>query len=140
MANPKPIVEISNYGIYDKWDAESKQLPKIKKFATTVEAIIDIEFGLVVNIKKAKGQKIRFCIYHPSLKDKNGRVMAPFDGEEYIKSNNWDFYLGDTIWAPQVDKVGEWRMVIELRGQVVAEKTFNVIEESKIIGRFANML
>lgn len=55
--------------------------------------------------------------------------MAPFDGEEYVGSNDWDFYLGDTIWAPIENKLGIWRMTIELGGKVIAEKRFELCEE-----------
>lgn len=130
MAKPKPIIEIISYGIYDKWDADDKTLPKIKRFTTTVGAVIDVEFGFVINIKRAKGEKIRYCIYHPNIPDTDGQVMAPFDGEQYVKSNNWDFYLGDTIWAPEHNKLGVWRMTIELGGKVIAEQKFNLVSPS----------
>lgn len=127
MAKPKPIIEIISYGIYDKWDADDKTLPKIKRFTTTVGAVIDVEFGFIINIKRAKGEKIRYCIYHPNIPDADGRIMAPFDGEQYVKSNNWDFYLVDTIWAPEHNKLGVWRMTIELGGKVIAEQKFNLV-------------
>lgn len=126
MSKLKSQVEITSYGIYTQWDAKAKGLPKIKEFTTQVPAEVDIEFGFVINIKKAKGQKIRYCIYHPDIPDKKGNVMPPFDGEEYIRNNNWDFYLGDTIWLPIEDKVGEWRMTIEIDGNEIASKTFDV--------------
>lgn len=129
MAKTKAITTIQSYGIYNQWDADNKSLPKIQEFTTKVEAAIDIEFGFVVNIKKAKGEKIRYCIYHPDIPDKCGSPMDPFDGEEYIKSNDWDFYLGDTIWAPIADKLGTWHMTIELQGKVIAEKKFELCDE-----------
>ncbi|NVK24045.1 MAG: DUF3859 domain-containing protein [Gammaproteobacteria bacterium] len=138
MAKPKPIIEIVSYGIYDKWNLEDKSLPKIQVFTNEVEAEIDVEFGFVINIKRAKGEKVRYCIYHPDIPDENGEVMPPFDGEEYIKSNNWDFYLGDTIWAPVHNKLGLWRMTIELQGKVIAEKKFNLIEPEPVSSRFAH--
>lgn len=52
--------------------------------------------------------------------------MEPFDGELHVRTNDWDFYLGDTIWEPISNKIGDWRMTIEMRGKVIAEKTFNV--------------
>lgn len=52
--------------------------------------------------------------------------MLPFDGIEYVKDNNWDFYLGDTLWAPIENKVGDWRMTLELKGKIIADKTFKV--------------
>ncbi|MDA7915534.1 DUF3859 domain-containing protein, partial [bacterium] len=45
----------------------------------------------------------------------------------YIKTNDWDFYLGDTVWEPMHDKLGNWRMTLELDGKVVADKTFELL-------------
>lgn len=126
MAKRSAIVEMTSYGIYSTWDSRSKELPKIQEFTTQVPAELDIEFGFIVNIKKAKGKKLSFCIAHPNITSKSGELLDPFEGEEHINSNDWDFYLGDTIWAPMSDKVGPWRMTIELDGRVVADKTFHL--------------
>lgn len=127
MAKPQFQVSILSYGIHTQWDASSKSLPKVKQFTEQIPAELDIEFGLIINVKKAKGQKIRYCIYHPNIPDENGQIMAPFDGEEYVRSNDWDFYLGDTIWSPIDNKIGDWRMTIELNGDVIADKTFEIV-------------
>ncbi|WP_117234743.1 DUF3859 domain-containing protein [Vibrio maerlii] len=126
MAKRSPVIEMTSYGIYTTWDSKSKDLPKIQEFTTYVYAEVDVEFGFIVNIKKAKGQKIRYCIYHPDITTDDGEVLEPFDGEEHIGSNDWDFYLGDTIWLPIDNKLGPWRMEIEMQGRVVAEKTFHL--------------
>ena len=130
MAKSKAVVEMLSYGIYSTWDSYSKALPKVKKFTTEITAEIDIEFGFIIYIKKAKGCKLYYCIYHPDIPDKKGKPLAPFDGEEYVRSNDWDFYLGDTIWEPIDNKVGDWRMIIEIDGKLVAEKTFSVNDEA----------
>ncbi len=129
MAKPKPIITIQSYGIYSQWDSSSKELPQIQSFTTKVPAKLDIEFGFIINIKKAKGEKLHYCIYHPDITDSHGEIMAPFDGFEYVKDNDWQFYLGDTLWQPINNKIGEWRMVLQLQGQIIAEKTFTVFEE-----------
>ncbi|RDV26806.1 DUF3859 domain-containing protein [Alteromonas aestuariivivens] len=129
MAKHKPIVELVSYGIYTKWDADNKSLPKIREFTTQIPAQLDIEFGFVVNIKRAKNARMRYCIYHPGIPDESGQPMAPFDGLEYVRSNDWDFYLGDTLWEPLNNKLGNWRMTLELDGNVVADKTFCVEAE-----------
>lgn len=126
MAKAKPIITLQSYGIYTHWDAKAKGLPQIEAFTTKVAATLDIEFGIIVNIKKAKGEKLHYCIYHPDIPDADGEIMPPFDGIEYIKDNNWDFYLGDTLWAPVENKTGDWRMTIELNGNIIVDKTFNV--------------
>lgn len=123
----KPEFNIRSYGIYTRWDADSKELPQIKEFTYSIPGIFDIEFGFIVNIRGAKNQEIDYCIYHPGIKDDKGRERRPFDGSVYVKTNDWDFYLGDTIWPPLDDKLGEWRMTVELDGTIVADKTFIVV-------------
>lgn len=115
-----------SYGVYQQWDAESKELPRVVEFTTDIEAKIDVEFGFIVNIKGAKNKKLDYCIDHPGILDANGKPRPPFDGTVYVKSNDWQFYLGDTIWKPIEDKLGEWNMWLELDGKVVAEKTFHL--------------
>ena len=127
MVKRKPEVRVRSYGIYESWDSQAKALPKIKDFTLDVPAVVDIEFGFIVNIKGAKNQQLDYCIYHPGIKDEQGVCRAPFDGTEYIKTNDWNFYLGDTIWLPIPDKLGPWRMTVELGEKVIAEKTFNVV-------------
>jgi len=127
VAKRSPIIEMTSYGIYSTWDSKSKHLPKIQEFTTHVPADIDVEFGFIVNIKKAKGAVIHYCIDHPGILSKKGDPLAPFEGEEHVGSNDWDFYLGDTIWAPVNDKLGQWQMRIELNGRTIAEKTFHLV-------------
>lgn len=130
MAKRKPIITMRNYGIYSHWDSSAKELPKIVEYTTRVQAEIDVEFGFVVNIKNAKNQQIQFCIDHPGILDDSGNRRAPFDGAVYVKTNDWNFYLGDTIWDPIEDKLGDWRMTIELDSKIVAEKTFELYRDS----------
>ena len=89
-------------------------------------AEIDVEFGFVVNIKGAKNQLLGYCIDHPGILDDDGVRRPPFDGAVYVKQNDWNFYLGDTIWAPIEDKLGNWRMTLELGGKIIADKTFQL--------------
>ncbi|WP_394129481.1 DUF3859 domain-containing protein [Shewanella maritima] len=126
MSKLKVDVQVIQAGIFSKWDSQSAALPKFLQATIHVPAEIDIEFGFVTRIKKAKNQKLRYCIYHPDIPDDNGNIRPPFDGEVYIKENDWRFYLGDTIWAPIENKLGNWRMTLELKGKVIAERTFKV--------------
>lgn len=129
MAKRKPEIKMRSYGIYKQWDAESKELPQVAEFTTEVPAEIDIEFGFVVSIKGAKNKELVYCIDHPGILDADGNRRAPFDGTVYVKTNDWQFYLGDTIWEPINDKLGDWHMWLELDGRVIAEKTFWLFEE-----------
>jgi len=87
---------------------------------------VDIEFGFVVNVKGAKNQQLSYCIDHLGILDDLGNRRPSFEGTVYIKTNDWDFFLGDTIWQPVSDKLGDWRLSLELNGTQVAEKTFEV--------------
>lgn len=128
MAKRKVEIKLQSFGIYTRWQSKSKELPKVTEFTTDVPAIVDIEFGFIVQIKGAKNQQLDYCIYHPDILDSDGKVRQPFDGSVYVKSNDWKFYLGDTIWEPISDKLGDWRMTVELDGAIIAEKTFNVTQ------------
>lgn len=127
MAKRKPEISMRTYGIYTRWDSEAKELPRITDVTTRVGAKIDVEFGFVVNVKGAKNQELYYCIDHPGILDASGIVRPPFDGTVYVKTNDWNFYLGDTIWEPISDKLGDWRMTLEIDGKVVAEKTFELV-------------
>ncbi|MBB1272568.1 DUF3859 domain-containing protein [Psychromonas sp. SR45-3] len=126
MAKKKPEIKMQTYGIHSKWEAKSKALPKVLEFTTDIPAEIDIEFGFIINVKNARGKKAFYCIDHPGIYDVKGNVRPAFTGEVHITNNDWDFYLGDTIWAPIEDKCGPWRMTITLNDQTIADKTFNV--------------
>ena len=127
MAKPKITWEIETYGIYTGWDKESKKLPQVVKHTHTIPAKIGVEFGYILSIKKAKGKKLSFCIDHPPFCDESGNVMPPFTGEVYVRANQWEFFLGDTIWEPVHDKVGDWRLTISMDGQILSDKTFQIV-------------
>jgi len=129
MVRRKPEFRLKSFGIYKQWDAQSKELPRIEEFTTRVRAVVDVEFGLVVNIKGAKNKQLEYCIDHPGIRDEQGVVRQPFDGVVYVRSNDWNFYLGDTIWEPIEDKIGDWRLTLELDGLVIADKTFELYQD-----------
>ncbi len=131
MAKRSPIVEMTSYGIYSNWDSSSKHLPKIQEFTTQVPADENVEFGYIINIKKAKGRVIEYCISHPGVLGKNGQVLEPFTGDIHVGSNDWEFYLGDTIQLLDPingveSNIGRWRMTVKMDGSVIADKTFDV--------------
>lgn len=117
---------MKSYGIYSQWDSEKKQLPKIAEFTTRVPATLNVEFGFVVNIKGAKNKELTYCIDHPGILDAEGNRRGPFDGIVFVKTNDWDFYLGDTVWEPIGDKLGAWHLWLELDGKRIVEKTFDL--------------
>jgi len=126
MAQNNPRFKINSFGIYDGFEGAGKQLPKISRHTAVIPALVDIEFGLIVDVKKGKGISLDWCIEHPNIHDKNGKAMAPFAGSIIVRNNDWQFYLGDTIWLPEEDKVGDWHMYIEYEGSIVAQQVFEV--------------
>lgn len=118
-----------SFGVYTGWDERSKELPKLLEATTSVPLREGIEFGFIVRVSKAKNEQLHYRIEHPDIPDDNGEPMPPFEGDVFVRTNQWDFYLGDTVWLPLNDKAGHWRMVLERKGTVVAEKTFIVEEE-----------
>lgn len=67
MAKSKPQITLESYGIYSKWDKADKALPQITQFTTQVKAELDIEFGLIVNIKKRKAKNYIIVFITPVL-------------------------------------------------------------------------
>ena len=130
MAKTKVSWKMKSYGLYSHWDHDAKELPRIKKHTTSIPAFIGVEFGYILNIKKAKGKKMITRIEHPPFNDDQGVLRPPFVHEVYVRSNDWNFYLGDTVWAPVWDKLGEWRLIITIDDQVLADKTFELVDDS----------
>lgn len=131
MAKPKITWELSSWGIYRNWDRDSRELPEIVKFSEKIPARLGIEFGYILHLKKAKGKKIAFTIEHPPFPDDSGEVAPPFTGEVYVRSNNWEFFLGDTIWEPVHDKIGTWRLTVKLDGKIIADKSFSIVPDDE---------
>ncbi len=126
MPKKKPQIELYSYGIYDTWDRASRELPKLKEITTVIPVTPEIEFGYVLRIKKAKGSILSFTINHPPFFNEEGDIAPPFDGEEFVNSNDWSFFLGDTVWPPYEDKAGEWELISWLDGKEIARKTFSL--------------
>lgn len=127
MAKTKPSWKIQSYGLYSAWDRDSKELPEIQEFTQTIPARVGVEFGYILQIKKGRGRQISFTIEHPPFTDNTGKLAPPFTGDVYIRSNEWSFFLGDTIWEPVEDKSGTWRLIVKLEGEVMADKSFDVV-------------
>jgi hypothetical protein len=129
MGKRKPIIKIYSYGKYSRWERGSKAIPKILHFSTEIEAEIGTEFGYVLHIKQGKGETLTFKIDHPSFNDEDGNLRPPFIGEQFIRTNDYEFYLGDSIWEPLEDKLGIWEVTTYYNGKVVANKVFNLIKK-----------
>ncbi|WP_049722599.1 DUF3859 domain-containing protein [Gilvimarinus polysaccharolyticus] len=127
MANKKFAVKLKSWGIYTPWDSDTKALPKLLKVTREIPCELDIEFGYIANIKKAKNKKLHYCIYHPDIPDADGTPLPPFSGEEFIRQNDWNFFIGDTVWAPIENKQGPWRITLSIEGELVADETFKLV-------------
>ncbi len=122
--NNRPIeIDIINFGLYSTWDRESSALPQFIELTNQVTAEIGVEFGMIVEIRKARGRYLDFIIDHPPFLDENGDLAAPFTGTFRVKHNPFHFFLGDTIWAPVEDKRGEWKLSILLNDEILATKS-----------------
>lgn len=126
MPKIAPVFSIRSYGLYTAWDRESKTLPKIIKHTLDIPAEVGIEFGYILSVKKAKGEVLDFSIEHPPFCDENGEFMPPFVGTYFINSNDFEFFLGDTIWEPVDDKKGIWTLIVSYKGKEVVRKSFNI--------------
>lgn len=126
--NNRPIeVEIINYGIYREWERENSALPQFMELATEVPARVNIEFGMIVEIRKARGRYLDFEIDHPPFTDAAGNIEPPFRGTFRVKHNPFQFFLGDTVWDPVDDKKGNWKLSILLEEKVLVTKTLKLI-------------
>ncbi|MFW6061856.1 MAG: DUF3859 domain-containing protein [Planctomycetota bacterium] len=127
MAKKQPEARMVSYGLYTPFDRESEQLPQILEFTDHVPAREGVEFGYILEIRKARGKVLTFRIDHPPFPDKSGETAPPFEGEQRIRAPEWHFFLGDTIWPPVEDKVGDWTLSTWVDGDQVASRTFHVV-------------
>ena len=132
MKRRKPVFKISSYGENSKWDRNSKKIPKILNFTTEIKTKIDNEFGYILNIKQGKGEILTFKIDHPPFKDEYGKIGPSFTGEQFIRTNDYEFYLGDCVWEPLEDKLGNWELTTYHRGKVIANKIFKLIKKNPV--------
>lgn len=124
---PVPEVEIINYGRYKQWDRNSRDLPEFLELSEEIKAELDVEFGMIVEIRKGRGRYLDFRIDHPSFTDPEGNVEPPFEGSFRVKQNPYRFFLGDTIWEPIGDKKGEWVLTILFNDEVLAQKRLMLV-------------
>ncbi|WP_372948433.1 DUF3859 domain-containing protein [Mariniphaga sp.] len=129
MAKRKPVFKMISYGEYSKWNRESAKIPHILNFTTRIEAEIGTEFGYVLQINGGKGETLSFKIEHPPFKDENGKIVPPFEGDQFIRTNDFQFYLGDCAWQPLEDKLGYWELTTYYSGKVVAHKDFELVKK-----------
>lgn len=127
MAKHRPEVKIESCGLYTPLDKESKELPKLIRFTDEIRCEPGVEFGYILHIKKARGMKLTFQIDHPPFSDAEGKLRPPFTSEEYVPSNDWKFFLGDTTWEPIEDKAGPWRIRTWIDGDLVADRTLTLV-------------
>ncbi|MEE9405198.1 MAG: DUF3859 domain-containing protein [Algisphaera sp.] len=126
MARKHPQVQEVSYGLYERFDPESKALPKLQSFSTTVPVEVGQEFGYVLRIRHGRGLRIEFEIAHPDVPGDDGAVMAPFCGEQFVRTSDFNFFLGDALWEPLEAMLGEWTLTTRLEDKVVAKRTFEV--------------
>ena len=129
MAKRKLSHKVVNHGMYGGWDRDSKELPTLEKSNDTIPARLEVEFGYILNIKNAKGKVLEFRIEHPPFTDDAGEIALPFVGELYVRTNDWDFFLGDKVWEPVEDKIGDWRLITKIENEILEDRTFSIVAE-----------
>ncbi len=122
---PDKNITIESFGIYSKWDSDKTDLPRIKEYTTNIPIGPDIEFGIILNIKKYKNALLRFRMEHPPFIE-HGTVVPDFTGEEFVKTNDYRYYIGDRFWEPFEDKAGTWNITVWLNNNEVAQKSFTI--------------
>jgi len=135
MPKQRPDVKIESFGLYTPLEKEGKDLPKLVRFTEEIPCEPGVEFGYILHIRKGRGMKLTFQIDHPPfLRDAcpaeglgEGEIDPPFTGEEYVRSNDWKFFLGDTTREPIEDKAGPWRIRTWLDGNLVADRTLTLV-------------
>jgi hypothetical protein len=127
MPKQKPDVKIESCGLYTPLDKTGKELPALIRYTDEIPCEPGVEFGYILHIKKARGMKLTFQIDHPPFPDSGGDPAPPFTGEEYVRSNDWKFFIGDTVWDPVEDKAGPWRIRCRLAGEPIADRTLTLV-------------
>lgn len=69
---------------------------------------------------------MEYVIEHPPFCDENGVLTPPFEGTYFVGSNDFQFFLGDTVWEPLADKAGLWTLIVRYKGREVAKKSFYI--------------
>ena len=128
MARRRLQASLRSFGIYAGWPGRHDQIPEIRQFTTSVPATVGIEFGFVLHLRDGRGEVLDWVIQHPPFTDEAGKRMKPFEGEFHVRTNDFEFYLGDSIWEPWQDKCGAWTLITSWRGTELARKTFHVVD------------
>lgn len=127
MAKRKPEIRVQSYGIYTPFDRQSDELPRILVFTREIPARVGVEFGFILSIRKARGERLTFRIDHPPFLNESGEVTPPFEGGMYVRANEYEVFLGDSVWAPVSDKIGTWTITAWLGGEEIAREKFEVV-------------
>jgi hypothetical protein len=126
MARKRPVIREVSYGLYERFDAEAKTLPKHVEFTGRVPPEAGQEFGFILNLKQARGLTIDFKIDHPRIPDPEGKVMPPFRGEVFVLNSDFDFFLGDALWEPIEQMLGPWTLSCRIAGRPAHRRVFDV--------------
>lgn len=127
MPRRKPNISIANYGRYSTWDKKSRDLPKLLKYTSEIEAVEGNEFGIIIDVDNMKGKVLNFIIKHPPILNSDGNLLPYFKGVLHVNTNHARFFVGDGIWLPVDDKIGEWEVVILFEGIIKVSKKFNIV-------------
>ena len=120
-------MKVISFGQYSGWDNADRKLPGLIELTDKVAGKIDVEFGMIVEIRHAKGRYIGYVVDHPPFRENDGSPAPPFTGEYQIRTNPARFFLGDTIRPPVEEKKGIWDLKILYLEMVLASKKIEII-------------
>lgn len=126
MSQRRLRASVRSFGIYQPWTGKRSEVPRLVRFGDHVPAELGIEFGYILRIRDGSGAMIDWRIEHPPFVGPSGKVAPAFTGRFGVKGNDFDFFLGDTVWEPIADKCGPWTMITSYQGQELARQSFLV--------------
>ena len=124
MAKRKLTATEMSYGIYEPWQKGARTVPQIRQFTDQIPGELGIEFGYVLRLIGGRGQVLNYRIEHPAFKDERGKLVGAFTGTQPITDNDYQFFLGDTLWEPVLPKCGYWTLITSHQGNELHRRRF----------------
>ena len=132
MAKRSPSVSERSYGLYQRWSGRRGDVPQLIAFQERIPARVGVEFGYVLHITGGHGTELEWRIEHPPFPGRDGKPSPAFTGSYHVRGNDFEFFLGDTVWEPWHNKCGPWTMITSIAGVEVARRTLLLVPEHEL--------